>query len=134
VTDLAQRYGTDRGPRTLFLAAGVVVLVVAGLAWVVWAALFHSQPQVHSDLVSFEGATEHTITATVTVVRRDEDVQASCLLRAIAADHSIVGELNFTVDASQAARATLTQEIRTEREATAVEKIGCLADGQSKRR
>jgi Domain of unknown function (DUF4307) len=134
VSDLAQRYGTDRTQRRPLLVSLVVVLAGAGLAWVVWAMLIHGRPLARSELVSFETPTEHAVTATVTVVRRDDDVEASCLLRASADDHSIVGELNFTVDASEAATATLTREIRTERRATAVELIGCVADGQNNRR
>ncbi len=134
MSDLAQRYGGRAGQRRPLLVAGVAALLVAGLGWVIWAGLFHARPLAHSDLVSFEDPTEHAVTATVTVVRRNQDVRASCLLRAIAEDHSIVGELNFTVDASEAATATLTKEVRTEREATAVELLGCVADGQDKRR
>jgi hypothetical protein len=134
VTDLAQRYGTRAGRRSPLLVGAVALLVVAGLGWVLWAGLFHGRPLAKSDLVSFDNATEHSISATVTVVRRNEDVQASCLLRAFAEDHSVVGELNYTVDTSEPATTTLTRQIRTEREATAVESIGCLADGQAKRR
>ena len=134
MSDLAQRYGIPRTRRRPMVVAALVVLAVAGLAWVVWAAYFHGRPLASSELVSFEPPTEHAVTATVTVVRRDAEVEASCLLRATAEDHSIVGELNFTVDATADTTATLTKEIRTEREATAVELLGCVAQGQSRRR
>ena len=49
------------------------------------------------------------------------------------ADHSVVGELNFRV--SGVSGAILREvEVRTEREATTVELIGCTAPGQTRPR
>lgn len=112
----------------------VVVVAGAGLGWLGWAIVFHSSPLVRSEMISFAVNGQHSAEATMDVVRRNADVHASCLLRAQAADHSIVGELNFTVDSSEPATATLTRSIRTEREATSVELLGCVAKGQIQRR
>ena len=131
---LERRYGApDRGRRALVIA-GVVLLAAAGLGWLLWATMFHGRPLVRSALVSYDDVGEHAITATVTVIRRDADVNASCLLRAFAEDHSIVGELNFAVPASAPTTVTLEQTVRTERRATAVQMMGCTADGQGQRR
>ena len=134
MSDLAQRYGAPRSGNRPWAVALVVVLALAGAGWVVWAAVFHGTPRAHSRLVSFETPGEHAATATLTIVREDRDVRASCLLRASAQDHSVVGELNFTVGAAEPATATVTKQIRTEREATAVELVGCVAEGQTQRR
>jgi hypothetical protein len=134
VSDLAQRYGSRSARRRRLLVAGVVVLAAVGLGWLLWVMLFHGRPLVRSDLVSFDVRGEHSAAATLTVVRRTDDVEASCLLRATAADHSIVGELSFTVDASSPRTVTLTEVLRTERRPTSVELLGCVADGQSQRR
>jgi hypothetical protein len=134
VTDLATRYGTERPTRRRLLVAGASVLGLVFLGWVAWAALFHGRPLASSELVGFEIVDQHTATATVTVDRRTTDVEASCLLRAQAADHSVVGELSFEVGPAQPETATLTRTVRTEREATAVEVVGCIADGQPQRR
>lgn len=104
------------------------------LAWLVWVMMFYGRPLVQSGLVAFDVMGEHRVEATVTVVRKEPDVMASCLLRAFAADHTIVGELNFTVGRSQPEELTLTRTIRTEREATSVSMEGCRADGRSRRR
>jgi hypothetical protein len=58
----------------------------------------------------------------------DDDVKASCRLRAIAEDHNTVGEVAFAPDPAAGQRQVI--EIRTERRATAVESLGCTADGQ----
>jgi hypothetical protein len=116
----------------------VTVLAVrraaAGVGWVIWAAVGHATPEARSALVAFRTPGEHVAKATVTVVRTDRDVRASCLLRASARDHSVVGELNFTVGPDRPETTTGTKQIRTERKATAVELIGCTTSDQARRR
>ena len=132
--DLAERYGTTSHGRRPVVVVAVALLAVAALAWVVWVVLFHGRPLVQSELVRFDEQGEHAAVAEYTVVRRDRDVTSSCLLRAFADDHSVVGELNVEVDSSQAATATMRSTVRTERKATSVELVGCTAEGQSQRR
>ncbi len=87
-------------------------------------------PEVESELVSFDVVDEHAATARVQVRLGDEDVEASCKLRAYAEDKVVVGELVFTPTGSGTSR----QEVRTEREATSVELMGCTAPGQNRPR
>ena len=134
MTDLSQRYGSPGASRTKAVVAVVVVLVAAGLSWLVWVMLAHGRPLAQSDLVGFERVDEHHVEATFTVVRRDADVAASCLLRALAADHSVVGELDVAVGPGGATRQDVKRTLRTEREATSGELVGCRADGQTRRR
>ena len=132
--ELAQRYGVPHPLRRLLVIAAVGLVAVAALGWLVWVMLSQGRPLVRSDLVSFTVTSEHAAEATVAVVRRNADVEASCLLRAQATDHSIVGELNFEVGPAQPTTSALTRSIRTEREATAVSLVGCVAEGQSRPR
>jgi len=134
VTDLAERYGSPSATRRTVVVAVVVVLAGAALAWLGWVILVQGRPLVQSDLVGFEPVDEHAVSATFTVVRRDEDVAASCLLRAVAADHAIVGELDVAVGPGGKATQTLQRTVRTERAATSVDVVGCTADGQPRRR
>jgi Tfp pilus assembly protein PilW len=134
VTDLAERYGSAGRLQRRLLAAAVAVLAVAGLVWLSWAMLFHGRPAVESRLVAFDVDGEHAVDARFTVVRRDADVAAGCLLRAFAEDHSVVGELNVAVRPSDATTHTVSTTVRTERRATSVQLVGCVADGQSRRR
>jgi hypothetical protein len=131
--DLAERYGAPSRHRRPLLVAGVALLAAAGVAWVVWVSVFHSRPEVTSELVGFDVAGQHTATATFTVVRRDADVRASCLLRAVAADHAVVGELTVAVDSGPAS-SSVRSTVRTERRATSVDLVGCTAPDQSRRR
>ncbi len=134
MTDLSERYGSPSGTRTKALVALVVVLVAAGLSWLAWVMLEHGRPEAQSALVSFSAEGEHAAVARFSVVRRSADIEADCLLRAFAADHMIVGELNVTVGPGEPTTETLERTIRTEREATSVDLVGCSTDGQTQRR
>ncbi|GAA2006991.1 MAG: DUF4307 domain-containing protein [Nocardioides sp.] len=130
-TDLmAQRYGAPAPWRRRALLALVAVVVLVFGGWLTWTTVAHADPPVTSELVTFDTVDQHTVDATVQVDLRDADVEADCLLRAFAEDHSTVGELAFTPESS--GRLDLT--IRTERMATSVEKIGCTAEGQPRPR
>jgi len=108
----------------------LVGLTVSGLflAWLAWAAWFHSTPSVTSQLDSYEVSGDHLAIAVVDV-DLDQGVHADCLVQAIAEDHSVVGEVHFTpVDG------TNRIEIRTERMATTVQAVGCTSADQSQPR
>ncbi|HSE08628.1 MAG TPA: DUF4307 domain-containing protein [Nocardioidaceae bacterium] len=134
MTDLATRYGT-RGPaRRRLVVLGATLLAAVFLGWLFWVIAEHGDPEVTSEIVSFDVVDQHSATATFTVARRTPEVEATCLLRAQAPDHSIVGELNVVVRPGGERVRTLTETVRTEREATTVEVVGCLAEGQTRRR
>ncbi len=130
---VADRYGTTSPARrrTVIVASGLIG--VLALAWVLWAAWSRGNPDVQSSLRSFDVVDIHTVNADVVVTPSSSDVSASCLVRAFGADHSVVGELNFEVaGVSGSTRREVT--VRTEREATSVELIGCTTAGQSRPR
>ena len=130
---LAGRYGgqSPRRRRAVIIASGVVG--VLAIAWLAWAGWSEGTPDVQSNLQSFDVVDRHQAEATVIVDRRSKDVTANCLVRASGADHSVVGELNFEVTGdSGASRHDIT--LRTEREATSVELIGCTTEDQSRPR
>ncbi|MGI8900032.1 MAG: DUF4307 domain-containing protein [Nocardioides sp.] len=132
--DLAERYGAPHALRATALVALVVVVAGLGLAWLAWVVLVHGRPMARSDLVSFDVVDQHAVDVRFTVVRRSAEVEASCLLRASAADHTIVGERDVAVGPGLPDRATLDRTIRTEREATSVQMVGCTTEEQNRRR
>ena len=127
-TDLVERYGAPSPARHRVLVVVIAVAVAALAGWLVWTALFHATPPVDSDLLAYDVVDDNRATATVSVALED-GVVASCILRALADDHSTVGELAFEpVDG----RNDVT--IRTERLATSVTLLGCTAPGQPRPR
>jgi hypothetical protein len=129
-TDLADRYGAPGPWRSRLLLAASVVLAAAFLGWLGWTIWAQSTPDVESDMVGYDVLDQHAAEATVEVRLGDDDVEASCLLRAYAEDHSVVGELSFTPEGS----GRTVQTVRTERLATSVELVGCTAPGQGRPR
>ena len=126
--DLADRYGVARpGRRRLLLSVvGIVVAVFLGwLAWVVWV---QATPPVDSEFEGFSVVDDRTTEAYVGVALQD-GVTARCVVRALAEDHSVVGEVTFAP--TEGRNEVL---IRTERRATSADLVGCTADGQPRPR
>lgn len=124
----AASYGSDkpRATGTVVVIAGVVGALF--LAWLAWAAIFHSTPEVASRLTAFEFRGATTALATVEV-DLDEALGADCVVQAIAEDHTVVGEQHFAP-----VQGVNTVVIRTERQATSVALVGCTAQGQERPR
>ena len=129
---LAERYGVPSPARRRVLISATVLLAVVFLGWLAWTVAGHTSTQVTSELEGFSIIDDSTVSAVLVVSLDDDDVRASCRLRAIAEDHATVGEVAFTPDPAAGRRQVV--EIRTERRATAVESLGCTADGQNKPR
>lgn len=127
-TDLSQRYGApSRWQRWTVIAVAVIVVGTA-LVWLAWATVFHSTPDAKSELIRFDVVDSHSTRATVQVDLAD-GVEATCRLRAFAEDHMPVGELAFTpVDGDNEV------VVRTERQATSIENLGCTTADQKRPR
>lgn len=129
---LRQRYG--RRPRRRAWVPFAVVTAVVGLSWLAWTAIHHGTPEAQSDMITWTAGDGRTAEAQVSVQRRGEDVEAECLVRAQAEDHSVVGETSFTVGPGGRENNVFTVAIRTERPATAVVLVGCRTEDQPVRR
>ena len=123
---LQERYGAATPRRRHALLTGCAVLALAFLGWLLWSAWGHATPQVESDLVTYDVVDDHTATARVDVRLDGAGGEATCVLRAYAEDHVLVGEIAFYPEAS----GVVEQEVRTERRATTVVNVGCTAPGQ----
>ena len=130
---MSDRYGTAAPVRRRLAIAFSSLVGLIGLAWLAWAMWFQTNPDVQSSLSTFEVVDAHTVSATVAVRTSGPDVAANCLVRAVGLDHSVVGELNFRIT-----RVTGTVHrrvtVRTEREATSVEMVGCTTKDQARPR
>jgi hypothetical protein len=133
VSDLAYRYGMPG--RTNRLVAGVLVgaLVLSAAGFLGWTVLFHGDPEVRSQLTTFDVVSDHEAQAQLQVVRQDRTTEAVCRLQALAADHAVVGEVTLPVTDGPEDQ-TLPLSIRTERRATTVTSLGCTAPGQPRAR
>jgi hypothetical protein len=131
---LADRYGAPSRARRPLVIGLAVLLALVGAAWLVWAIAFHGRPQVSSEMVAFDVSAQHSATGRFSVVRRSADVPATCVLQAFAADHAVVGEVSVPVGRDRPATSTVSATLRTERQATSVDLVGCTAPGQKQPR
>jgi hypothetical protein len=124
---MAERYGTHRPGRRLTLIVVTVLVGGACLGWLAWAAWFQANPGIQAAVTAFDIKGQHRVDATVEIRLRDRSVVGTCLLRASAKDHTVVGELDFRVR-DGAERGQQVFPVRTERLATTVEIIRCTED------
>jgi hypothetical protein len=117
------RYGTGRPRRRpLPIALGVLLAVVLA-GWAVWAGL-GSRPAIDAQLTAYDVVGTHEVRVKISAQFRDADTDGSCLVRATAQDHTVVGELNLTADQLRAAKGRWIS-VRTERRATTATLVRC---------
>jgi hypothetical protein len=128
VSDLLQeRYGKPSPRRRLVYLAATTLLAIVFLTWLGWVAIFHSNPAIDAQVTAYDVVSSHQIKVKLLPQLRDDAVKGSCLIRATARDHTIVGELNISAAELRAADGDWIP-IRTERRATTVEKVRCTED------
>jgi hypothetical protein len=125
---LADRYGRPAPWRRTAVIVGSGLLGVIALTWLAWATFLHASPDVSSALVSWEVVDDNAVTAQIDVVLRGA-TDASCVVRAVSADHTVVGEATFV---PREGRNVVS--VRTERRPTSVENIGCTTADQHRPR
>ena len=133
MSDLAYRYGMPG--RTNLLVASVLIgaLLVGAAGFLSWTVLVHSNPQVQSQVSSYDVVSDHEAQAVLQVVRDNRTTEAVCRLQALAADHAVVGELAQPVTDGPEDQ-VLQLSIRTERRATTVASLGCTTPDQRRPR
>jgi hypothetical protein len=121
---MQDRYGTKSPGRRRALVVATTVLAAVFLGWLVWAAWFSNDTPIDAEVASYRVVGEHEVDVRLQTRLKDEGVQGSCLIRATASDHTIVGEANLTVAAIKAANGGWIP-ITTLSRATTVQKISC---------
>jgi uncharacterized protein DUF4307 len=98
---LRLRYPPPRVPRRVVVTL-VAVGTALGLAWLIWAALFHATPAVAGQMSGFEVVSDTEIVVTLTVDRRDPAQPVSCRVMAQGEDLGPVGEQQVDVPGAEA--------------------------------
>jgi Domain of unknown function (DUF4307) len=111
------RYGAPRRWTLPAVVAGVALLIAAGIGWLLWAALYHANPAVSSQLRGFEVTGNNEVRVTI-AIQRDPERAVRCLIQAQASDHAVVGEREVTIPSGGEPRPERTYRITTERRAT----------------
>ncbi|WP_181407463.1 DUF4307 domain-containing protein [Nocardioides sambongensis] len=125
---LKDRYGAPSLTGRILVTVIGGAIVLAGLVWLGWATVFNADPPVKSEMIANDVLDDHTATVTVRLQYGDGPVETSCLVRAIAHDKVVVGEVTVHPDPDEGPDHTF--EFNTDRLATAVDWVGCTAEGQ----
>ena len=88
--DYNDRYGIKAGKPWLPYAISFAVL---GIIWLLWAALFHAQPAIGSDLVAFSTTDPRNVEIRYIVTREDPSLSGTCILAARDIDKVVVGQV-----------------------------------------
>ncbi len=121
---LRLRYPPPRVPRRLLVAL-VAVGAAVGLAWLVWAALFHATPAVAGQMSGFRVVSDTEIVVTLTVDRRDPAQPVTCLVLAQGEDYAPVGEQQVQVPGATAPVVNTEVRLVTLRRAMTAAVKGC---------
>lgn len=124
---IAARYPKRRGGA---LVVGLALMVAAaGLAWLLWAAMFHANPAVSGQVQSFRVDSDTDVVVVLRVDRPDPSVKGRCTVLAQSTDHRRVGELVIEVPPGSERIVDLTLTVRTLGRATSASLDSCSQVG-----
>lgn len=119
--DYNDRYGIKKGVSWVGIA---VFVAIAGIGWLTWAGLHHSNPPIRVQLISFTVESDRETIIRYSVDRNGVDGPVICTL--IARDYfkNIVGQLDEEVPAGQG-KVELRTSVATRIEAVNADLLGC---------
>ena len=88
------RYGVRPANRWI---APAIILGAAGVSWLFWAGLHHSNPNIRSSVISYTAATDREITLSYSVVRKDKEQVLICTIIGRDYEKNIVGQIDDEV-------------------------------------
>ena len=93
-----ERYGASKATRWPVIA---LVVAILGVSWLMWTALYHSNPPLRSQLISFTIANDREASVRYSIERSDGQRIVVCTLIARDFDKSIVGQIDHEIPAGQ---------------------------------
>lgn len=91
-----QRYGRSSQKRWLPYA---IAFAIAGIAWSLWAGIYHANPAIRSQIISFDITGEKEISIRYSIERTDPAQVVICTLTAMDIDKNVVGQIDDTIAA-----------------------------------
>jgi len=119
--DYNDRYGIKKGQNRVGFA---VLIAIAGIGWLTWAGLHHSNPPIRVQLISFTVISDRETSIRYSVDRDGVEGPVVCTL--IARDYykNIVGQLDEEIPAGQGKIEQRTS-VATRIEAVNADVLGC---------
>jgi len=116
-----ERYGVRPANRWITPA---IILGAAGVSWLFWAGLHHSNPNVRTSVISYTSTTDREITLNYSVVRKVKEQVLICTLIGRDYEKNIVGQIDDEVGPGLASLEKTTV-IPTRSQAVSAEVTAC---------
>lgn len=116
-----ERYGAKKGTKWPVVAAIVAIL---GIGWLMWTALYHSNPPLRSQLVSFTIPSDREASVRYFIERTDSQQVVVCTLIARDFDKNIVGQIDQEIAAGNS-KVELVTLVPTRSEAVNADVSSC---------
>jgi hypothetical protein len=118
-----ERYGATKATRWPAIA---LVVAILGIGWLMWSALYHSNPPLRSQLVSFTITNDREASVRYFIERTDSQQVVVCTLIARDYDKNIVGQIDQEIEAGKS-RVELVTVIPTRSESVNADVSSCRA-------
>jgi hypothetical protein len=116
-----ERYGAAKATRWPAIA---LVVGILGIGWLMWSALYHSNPPLRSQLVSFTITDDRTASVRYFIERDDSSQVVICTLIARDFDKNIVGQIDEEISAGKS-KVELVTKVPTRSEAVNADVSSC---------
>ena len=116
-----ERYGAPKATRWPVIA---LVVGVLGVSWLLWTALYHSNPPLRSQLVSFTITNDREASVRYSIERTDGQQPVICTLIARDYDKNIVGQIDQEIGAGKS-KVELVTVVPTRSEAVNADVSSC---------
>ena len=121
---IAARYPKPR--RWPLVTLGVVFALLLG-SWTLWTALWHANPPVSAEVLSFAVVSDSEVQVVLHVDRPDPSIAGVCTLITQSQDYQQVGELDAQIEPGTDRLTDITVTIRTISRATSASLQSCHA-------
>ena len=118
-----ERYGAAKATRWPVIA---LVVAILGIGWLMWSALYHSNPPLRSQLVSFTITNDREATVRYFIERSDRQQVVVCTLIARDYDKNIVGQIDQEIGAGKS-KVELVTVVPTRSESVNADVSSCRA-------
>jgi hypothetical protein len=116
-----ERYGAAKSTRWPAIA---LVVSILGIGWLMWSALYHSNPSLRSQLVSFAITDDRSASVRYFIERADSNQVVVCTLIARDFDKNVVGQIDQEIPAGKS-KVELVTVVPTRSEAVNADVSSC---------
>jgi hypothetical protein len=118
-----ERYGPTKAIRWPAVA---LVIALLGIGWLMWSALYHSNPSLRSQLISFTITDDRSASVRYFIERQDSNQVVVCTLIARDYDKNVVGQIDQEIPAGKS-KVELVTDVPTRSEAVNADVSSCRA-------